>query len=212
MRRMGCNFWDRHYRLIAWGMLVCIAFLLLHALELRVTPVLLSAAQTQSKNRMEQIVSQEVQELLGNFDGDFATIERNQAGQIMSIGMNVAKTNLFKAQLSEKLSQKFAELSQEKLSIPLGSLVGGIFFTGRGPEISFRLEPYGTAQVNFVQEFSQAGINQTVFRIQLKVQSQMTLYTGKSQIVPQVDTTFLLEERMITGEVPSLYPWNLQAN
>jgi len=47
---MGRSFWDRHYRLVAWGMLITIAFLLLHALELRVAPVLLSAAQADRKS------------------------------------------------------------------------------------------------------------------------------------------------------------------
>ena len=210
MRRMGRSFWDRHYRLVAWGMLITIAFLLLHALELRVAPVLLSAAQAQSKNKMEQVISTQVQQLMSETEGEFMQVERGNDGQVLSVGMDVVRANMLKAQLSENLSREFAKLSQEELSIPVGSLVGGVFLTGRGPELSFHLEPYGAAQVNFMQKFSQAGINQTVYRVQLRVQAQMILYAGNDQIVPEVDTTFLLEERMIAGEVPSVYPWGVQ--
>lgn len=210
MRRMGRSFWDQHYRLVAWGMLITIAFLLLHALELRVAPVLLSAAQAQSKNKMEQVISTQVQQLMSETEGEFMQVERGSDGQVLSVGMDVVRANMLKAQLSENLSREFAKLSQEELSIPVGSLVGGVFLTGRGPELSFHLEPYGAAQVNFMQEFSQAGINQTVYRVQLRVQAQMILYAGNDQIVPEADTTFLLEERMIAGEVPSVYPWGVQ--
>ena len=124
MRRMGRSFWDRHYRLVAWGMLITIAFLLLHALELRVAPVLLSAAQAQSKNKMEQVISTQVQQLMSETEGEFMQVERGNDGQVLSVGMDVVRANMLKAQLSENLSREFAKLSQEELSIPVGSLVG----------------------------------------------------------------------------------------
>lgn len=210
MRRMGRSFWvalpidcmgniDYHCFFAA---ACCWNFVLLRSCFLQ--------PRHQSKNKMEQVISTQVQQLMSETEGEFMQVERGSDGQVLSVGMDVVRANMLKAQLSENLSQEFAKLSQEELSIPVGSLVGGVFLTGRGPELSFHLEPYGAAQVNFMQEFSQAGINQTVYRVQLRVQAQMILYAGNDQIVPEVDTTFLLEERMIAGEVPSVYPWGVQ--
>ena len=64
---------------------------------------------------------------------------------------------------------------------------------------------YAFVQVDFEQHFSAAGINQTLYQVQLRVQVELEAALSRQQTRALVDTTFLIEERLIAGEVPQVY-------
>ena len=56
MRHLGNNWWDRHYRMICWMLVFLLLFLLLHAIGLRITPILRQTARLKATNLVtEQI-------------------------------------------------------------------------------------------------------------------------------------------------------------
>ena len=144
-------------------------------------------------------------EILQDYDGDFATIERAEDGRVLSVGLDAVKANLLKAELSQKLTKELDNLAARSISIPLGSILGGPLLNGRGPGIPFVVEPYAFAQVDFEQHFLAAGINQTLYQVQLRVQVELEAALSRQQTRALVDTTFLIEERLIAGEVPQVY-------
>ena len=126
-------------------------------------------------------------------------------GGVLSVGLDAVKANLLKAELSQKLTKELDNLAARSISIPLGSILGGPLLNGRGPGIPFVVEPYAFAQVDFEQHFSAAGINQTLYQVQLRVQVELEAALSRQQTRALVDTTFLIEERLIAGEVPQVY-------
>lgn len=50
-KRLGRRWWERHYRLLVWSLFLTILILLLHAVQLRIEPVLRQAARLEG-NRM----------------------------------------------------------------------------------------------------------------------------------------------------------------
>lgn len=205
MRRFGTGWWDRHYRLVSRLLLAGIILLLLHAIQLKLTPAFHNAAQIAAQNLATELVNEQVAETLQEDGGNFATIERAEDGRVLSVGLDAFKANLFKAKLSQKLAQKLDNLAMRSISIPLGSILGGPLLNGRGPGIPFVIEPYAFAQVDFEQHFSAVGINQTLYQVELRVQVELEAALSRQQTRALVDTTFLIEERLIAGEVPQVY-------
>lgn len=204
-RRLGDSWWERWYRVLIRALAAAVILLLLNALQLKAVPVLRLAAQAQGNNLASRLVSEQVARSLEDYGGSFVQIERDEAGNILSVGLDAQKANLLKTDLTLSLTRQLQQLEKQQLSIPLGTILGGALLNGRGPGISFVVEPYGSAQVDFVQELCSAGINQTVYRVQMKVKIQLnTTLAGVSQSAG-AETDFLLEERLIAGEVPQLY-------
>ena len=187
MRRFGTGWWDRHYRLVSRLLLAGIILLLLHAIQLKLTPAFHGAAQIAAQNLATELVNEQVVEILQDYDGDFATIERAEDGRVLSVGLDAVKANLLKAELSQKLTKELDNLAARSISIP------------------FVVEPYAFAQVDFEQHFLAAGINQTLYQVQLRVQVELKAALSRQQTRALVDTTFLIEERLIAGEVPQVY-------
>ena len=50
LRRFGTGWWDRHYRLVSRLLLAGIILLLLHAIQLKLTPAFHGAAQIAAQN------------------------------------------------------------------------------------------------------------------------------------------------------------------
>ena len=105
MRRFGTGWWDRHYRLMSRLLLAGIILLLLHAIQLKLTPAFHGATQVAARNLATALVNEQVAETLQDYDGDFATIERTEDGRVLSVGLDTVKINRFKAELSQKLLQ-----------------------------------------------------------------------------------------------------------
>lgn len=204
-KRLGRRWWERHYRLLVWTLFLTILILMLHALQLRIEPVFRQAARMEGIRLLEQLIHEQVAQSLSDTPGPFSRVEYGSDGRVRSVGLDVPAANALKAQLAVALSEQLENRAGTTLSIPLGTIFGGPLLSGRGPAIPFVIHPYSYAQVSFEQDFSSAGINQTVYRVRLRVRANLSGFLGRRQAVSQVDTSFLLEERLIAGEVPEVY-------
>ena len=88
---------------------------------------------------------------------------------------------------------------------PLGNLIGGDIFSGRGPSISFKLLPYGSVVVDVANEFTSAGINQTLHRIVLTVSAGLSIVLPLSSVNATVQSGVVVAETIIVGGVPERY-------
>lgn len=205
IKKLGRRWWERHYRLLAWTLFLTVLIFMLHAVQLRVEPVFRQAARMEGTRLLQQMIHEQVSQSLSDYPGPFSNVEYGSDGNIRSVGLDVPSVNALKTQLTIALSEQLENRSGTTLSIPLGTIFGGALLHGRGPALPFVICPYSYAEVSFEQDFSSAGINQTVYRVRLRVQASLTGVFGKRQTVSQVDTSFLLEERLIAGEVPGVY-------
>ncbi len=63
----------------------------------------------------------------------------------------------------------------------------------------------GNVETDLVSQFSEAGINQTLHRIYLKVSTEVTILTPFDTIQQQITNQVLIAEAVILGEVPDTY-------
>ena len=68
----------------------------------------------------------------------------------------------------------------------------------------FILLPPATCVWIYVVEGNLEGINQTVYRVQLRVSAVTQAMLGHTDVQTKVETVILLEERLIAGRVPQV--------
>ena len=116
-----------------------------------------------------------------------------------------AMLNILAAACAEAAQKRIAQLGEQGVTVPLGTLSGIPLMAGRGPLLRFRFTPAGAVKSSFESEFRSAGINQTLHRINLRLTATVRV------ILPGESHTLVMEaeapiaENIIVGEVPGAY-------
>ncbi len=90
-----------------------------------------------------------------------------------------------------------------------GSFTGLKILSGRGPGIKIRISSVGVVATDLRSEFVSQGINQTLHRVYLQVDTSVNILTPFDNIEKEISNQVLLMENVILGEIPSTY-YNLE--
>ena len=90
-----------------------------------------------------------------------------------------------------------------------GSFTGLKILSGRGPGIKIRISSVGDVATDLRSEFVSQGINQTLHRVYLQVDTRVNILTPFDNIEKEISNQVLLMENVILGEIPSTY-YNLE--
>lgn len=148
-------------------------------------------------NGVEEVLSSQKTE----YD-DLVDIVRSEDGRVLSAQAKVGTINRLKAAVTKAVTAHLQEREKQKVSIPLGSLLGGSFFTGRGPFLPITVHTSGVVISELCGEFNDAGINQTNHRLSLDMTVMMTAVLPMERVSIELKTNFLVGETVLVGEVP----------
>ena len=90
-----------------------------------------------------------------------------------------------------------------------GSFTGLKILSGRGPGIKIRISSVGDVATDLRSEFISQGINQTLHRVYLQVDTRVNILTPFDNIEKEISNQVLLMENVIIGEIPNTY-YNLE--
>ena len=127
-------------------------------------------------------------------------IEQQEDGSVAFIQADTIRLMQLQTQLCSAVIEELGEI--RGFSVRLGSLTPLTLLSGKGPPIPLRLEPDGIAEVNLRNEFSDAGVNQTLHRICADVNIEITVRAVWFSHPQIVCTSFVLSETVIVGKVP----------
>ena len=178
------------------------------ALEARLRPMVVAAAQAQTQNEMTRVVEDAIWNQLeesGVGYTDLVTIQRGEDGAITAVTTDTAALNRLRAQLLEAALAALDGVDVTQIQIPLGSLLDFDLLWGLGPTVKVHAMTVGTAAGEFSSEFSSAGVNQTLHRISLELEIPLTLMLpgGRAEAVCRTDVP--IAETVIVGRVPDTY-------
>ena len=136
---------------------------------------------------------------------DLAMINYDNSNKITSIVTNSAKINELANMLATKTQNELDNQSSLGLNIPIGTCSGISFLAGHGGDISLSVQPHGNVICRFYSTFASSGINQTLHRIWVSVESEanLVLPLGTKTINKQIE--YLVAECVIVGEIPNVY-------
>lgn len=175
------------------------------AVDARLRPIIQSYGQMSARRSAMLAVHTGVERVLAEQEAtyrDFIILERSADGRVLSAETNVTAINRLKAAASNAVMAELTAREQQTVRIPLGSLLGGSFFTGRGPFLPITVHTSGTVLTTLSGTFTDAGINQTNHSLYLDMTVMMTGTLPLERVSVELTTRFLVCETVLVGDVP----------
>ena len=158
----------------------------------------MSIATIISNNKATEVMSEHTYD-------ELFTIEKDNNGNITMIKSNVIPINEIISDVAVRIQEELEKREDDKIQIPLGSVTGFKLLAGSGPNINIKIVPAGSVKTDLRSEFVAQGINQTLHRIYLQVDCQVTIVTPYDEISKEISNQVLLIENVIIGNIPSTY-------
>lgn len=191
--------------IIAIVLLISLLFLYL---EFQVRPRIADLTAIRAEILATEAINNAVLEEIESADyaySNLMTVEYKDDNSIGGISTNVITMNKIKSAVSLSAQKKIAELSHKQISLYTGDLSGFSLLSGRGPQITIKLNFSGSIKTEFESSFESAGMNQTLHTINVKVTAHLFVSSRNLEKTLQVTTNIPIAETVIVGTVPSLY-------
>ncbi|SDE60512.1 sporulation protein YunB [Sporomusa acidovorans] len=129
----------------------------------------------------------------------------DEHGRVVLIQPNTMEFNRLAADTTMKVQEALEEVTEEKINIPIGQVLGSQMLASMGPKITVTIIPMGTVQVKVIDKFEQAGINQTRHMVYLAATTQIRIVVPLVSQSVSVNTQVPIAEYVVVGEVPNTY-------
>lgn len=189
--------------LLGFGM----AALLISGFNAQVRPQLAALAETQVRNRITHIAENSVSVALEAQQlsyGDLISFQAND-GSVSTLSTNTAQLNRLRSDIMRDIVTQVESLDRDDIGIPLGAISGLDLLAAFGPNLPVQVLSVASAEVIYQNEFSSAGINQTMHRIMLYITVTARLLFPGGIVETCVTTPVCVAETILVGNVPQTY-------
>ncbi len=186
--------------------LIIIAILLVTVWAgIKVRPVIVSVARGYGENVVGNTLNAMINEELEKLEFDFTRVQYTPEGKVAAVGMDSAKVNTFMADIVLVLKDKIIELEEIEANIPIGNFLSNPFFSGLGPRVPVKFLILANTNVTAEEKFSSKGINQTLYALNLRVDTKVSIYIPGIKDGMTVTNIVPLSQHVIVGDVPDSY-------
>ena len=184
--------------------IVFIAFMTLAFIISAVTPIFDTLCKNEAISMATIIANNKATEVMAKHTYDeLFSIEKDESGNIKMIKSNVIPINEIISDVAVKIQEEMT------LKLHFGSFTGLKLMSGKGPGIKIRISTIGNVKTDLKSEFVSKGINQTLHRIYLQVDCEVSILTPFDDITQSISNQVLLAENVIIGNIPNTY-YNLE--
>ncbi len=190
------------------AILLIILALLFFSLRSKYRDVIEELAQTQVKNTTSDLTNDAIakQIAVGNIAYDrIVFFEKDLEGRITALKTNMSEVNRLKTDILNIINDEILSLDTSDIGIPLGSLFLPEFLSGKGPAIPVRILSIRNSDATFVSHFSEAGINQTLHRLNMEVSIDVAVLVFGHTSSFTMSSEVVVAETVIVGDVPQTY-------
>lgn len=201
----------RRKRSILWIVLpAAFLFLLGALLRTQINPLTEELAVAKVSDYASNVINDAVNTQIsqGNISyDDLVQLQTDASGNITALTTNMREMNRLKTQLLKILDSDIYDVNDNEIGVPSGNLTGIQLLSGRGPMIPVKIVAVSSSDANFLGEFSDAGINQTLHRIILNVSLDLIVLLPSGTITDHVSTDVCVAETVLMGPVPQNYTY-----
>ena len=188
--------------------LILILILFLVSVRSRYRDVISDLAQTQVMNSTSDLTNDAIAMQIeqGNIAYDrIVYFEKDLDGRITALKTNMSEVNRLKSDILNIINDEILALDTSDIGVPLGSIFLPELLSGKGPTVPVRILSIRNSDANFVSHFSQAGINQTLHRLNMEVSIDVAVLclgrTNRFSMTSEV----VVAETVIVGDVPQTF-------
>ena len=194
--------------LIRLGIIGLIFVILLLSLRGKYRYVISDLAKTSVMNTTSDLANDAIarQIATGNIAYDrIIFFEKDLDGRITALKTNMSEVNRLKTDVLNIINDEILALDSSDIGIPTGSLFLPELFSGKGPAIPVHILSIRNSDANFISTFSQAGINQTLHRLNMEVTIDVAVLVLGETSSFTMSSEVVVAETIIVGQVPQTY-------
>lgn len=188
--------------------ILIIVLIIVLCIDAKVRPMVRTLATSQASNLATIAINDAIDDVLEEKNityDNLVTVETADDGSVTSVKSDIININRLKADISKECANEISKIQHRKLEIPIGTLLGNEISSGRGPNIKIYVDLSGDVETHIKNKFESAGINQTIHRIILEIQSNVYVVLPGAKSVTKVKTSVCIAETVIVGKVPETY-------
>lgn len=165
-------------------------------------------AQAQVINATSDLINDAIDRQIEAGDIQYDRIvyfEKDLDGGITALKTNMSEVNRLKTNTLNIINDEILALDQSDIGVPIGSIFLPELFSGRGSTIPVQIIAIRNSDGYFESHFTQAGINQTLHRLNMCVLVDVSiLVLGRSSSF-SVSSEVVVAETIIIGDVPDTF-------
>lgn len=123
-------------------------------------------------------------------------------GTVSAINLNVEKLNTIKEMLLLNVNNDLKKLAENKVRVPIGTLLNIVWLNGKGPGVGVCFAPVSYAEGEIKTGFQSAGYNQSLYTVSICVTVRMQAIIPGYINTGTVNYEVALAQTVIVGEVP----------
>ena len=207
------GFGPRRRRSQTWNieLIVLVVFVLgaalLFVIDTRLSPTILAYAEARARTIATDAINAAVNDKIAisiRYE-DLVDFRQDNQGRIVAVRLNTGEINRLASQTTLQVQNSLRSISEDRIKIPLGQALGSQILANLGPWITVRMKPLGTVQSTVIDQFEQAGINQSRHKIYLQVTATIQVVIPMVSTILEVTSEVPIAESIILGEVPEVY-------
>lgn len=169
-------------------------------------PIFEGLCITKAQSIATDITNRKSTEVLAQYNyKDTVQMIKSEDGKNSILKTDIVTINKIASDIAIEIQKELNQISKQQIEIPLGSLTGSKYFAGSGPKIKIKIISVGEIFTDIRTEFVASGINQTLYRIYLNLECDISILTSYKIINRRIENQILLVETVIVGEVPETY-------
>ena len=165
-------------------------------------------AQAQVINATSDLINDAIDRQIEAGDIQYDRIvyfEKDLDGAITALKTNMSEVNRLKTNNLNIINDEILALDQSYIGFPLGSVFLPEFFSGWGLTIPVQIIAIRNSDGYFESHFTQAGINQTLHRLNMCVLVDVSILVLGRSTSFTVSSEVVVAETIIIGDVPNTF-------
>lgn len=194
--------------LIRLGIIILVLLIILLTLRSKYRFVIRDLAQTSVMNTTSDMTNDAISKQIAAGEIAYDRIvyfEKDLDGRITALKTNMSEVNRLKTDVLSIINDEILALDHSDIGIPMGSLFLPELFSGKGPAIPIHILSIRNSDASFSSSFSQAGINQTLHRLNMEVTIDVAVLVLGETSSFTVSSEVVVAETIIVGQVPNTF-------
>ena len=135
---------------------------------------------------------------------DLVGLEYNRNGTVAAARIDLVQADRMKSAILRELGERIPDRIRQSVRIPLGNTLLPALLSGRGGSLPVRVLSLRSTSAELESSLTQAGINQTLHQLELRVEVELLLLTPAGFLTRQVTSTVPIAQTILLGEVPNI--------
>lgn len=191
-----------YFMIIMYGITIATCYYVFRSIN----PIFEELCKSKALSIATDITNKKTSEILEKYNyKDVVQNEKFDGEENSILKTDVVLLNKITSDIAIEVQKEFDSLKDQNIEIPIGALTGNKYLIGFGPKINVKIISVEDIKTEIKTEFKSAGINQTLYRIYMDIQCNVSILTPYKTLKEDIINQILLVENVVVGGVPDTY-------